>query len=167
MSDFSRGERRESFASAAYLRAKSVWRGKIQRRKKQQGSDGETSSRPFSSGRDPRALGSVLDTIVRDMGWSEDLEQARIIEEWPEFVGSGTAEHTKVMGIRDGVLEIQCDSTTWATELRRLRSEMLTRLLEEYPDADIKDMRFRAPGAPSWRHGPRVVQGRGPRDTYG
>ncbi|KAM9862080.1 hypothetical protein ACI1US_02008 [Leucobacter sp. BZR 635] len=109
----------------------------------------------------------MLDSIVADMGWSSELEQAKIIEDWPVFVGEATAEHTTVIGIRDGVLEIQCDSTTWATELRRLRAEMLTRLLTEYPDAEIRDLRFRAPGAPSWRHGPRVVRGRGPRDTYG
>ena len=160
-------ESAESFVSASYLRAKSVWRGKIQRRRKRRGSEGDGLSRPFGGGRDPRALGSVLDSIVQDMGWSEDLEQARIIEEWPAFVGEATAEHTRVIGIRDGVLEVQCDSTTWATELRRLRAEMLTRLLGSYPDAEIRDMRFLAPGAPSWRHGPRVVPGRGPRDTYG
>lgn len=157
---------RESFAAASYLRAKSVWRGKIQRRKlRRAGDDG--LSKPFGGGRDPRELGVILANVVSDMGWSSELEQARIVDDWPTFVGTATAEHTTVMGIRDGVLEIQCDSTTWATELRRLRAEMLTRLLKEYPDADIRDLRFRAPGAPSWRHGPRVVPGRGPRDTYG
>ncbi len=156
----------DSFPTSAYLRAKSVWRGRIQRRKRRR--DGEDGlSKPFSNGRDPKALGFVLESVVVDMGWSSELEQARIIEEWPAFVGEATAEHTQIIGIRDGVLEIQCDSTTWATELRRLRAEMLTRLLSEYPDSEIRDMRFRAPGAPSWRHGPRVVPGRGPRDTYG
>lgn len=157
----------DSFATAAYLRAKTVWRGKIQRRKRRRDDEAGGLSKPFGGGRDPRALGTVLDSIVADMGWSSELEQAKIIEDWPVFVGEATAEHTTVIGIRDGVLEIQCDSTTWATELRRLRAEMLTRLLTEYPDAEIRDLRFRAPGAPSWRHGPRVVRGRGPRDTYG
>lgn len=161
------GSTSESYASAAYLRAKSVWRGRIERRRQRRtGDDGGLSS-PFGTGRDPRPLGTLLDSVVRDMGWTENLEQARIIEEWAEFVGSATAEHTQVVGIRDGVLEIQCDSTTWATELRRLRAEMITRLLAEYPDSDIREMRFRGPGAPTWRHGPRVVPGRGPRDTYG
>nr|WP_244301315.1 DUF721 domain-containing protein [Leucobacter insecticola] len=96
------------------------------------------------------------------MGWSVELDQARIIEEWPEFAGAATAEHTTVAGISHGVLQIQCDSTTWATELRRLRAEMLTRLLREYPDAEIRDLRFIAPGAPSWRHGPRTVRGEDP-----
>lgn len=157
----------EGFASEAYLRAKSVWRGKIHRRKSRPESSGGGASAAFGSGRDPRGLSSILETVVQDMGWSEELDQARIIEDWPVFVGEATAEHTTVIGISNGVLEVQCDSTTWATELRRLRAEMLTRLLREYPDAEITDMRFLAPGAPSWRHGPRVVPGRGPRDTYG
>ena len=158
---------RESYVAAAYLRAKSVWRGRVDRRRLRRGSESEGLSSPFGKGRDPRVLGALLDTVVRDMGWSENLDQARIIEEWADFVGAATAEHTRVIGISDGVLEIQCDSTTWATELRRLRSEMLTRLLAEYPSSDIREMRFRGPGAPSWRHGPRTVPGRGPRDTYG
>lgn len=157
----------ESFVSAAYLRAKSVWRGKIQRRKRNPGEVDGTVSQPFARGRDPRQLSNLLDTIVQDMGWSEDLDQARILEDWARFVGEGTAAHTRVIGISDGVLQVQCDSTTWATELRRLRAEMLTRITHEYPDAEIRDLRFLAPGAPSWRHGPRVVKGRGPRDTYG
>lgn len=157
----------ESFPAAEYLRAKGVWRGKTQRRKMRSSEEGTGATSPFGKGRDPNSLGMVLHTVVRDMGWAEDLEQARIIEEWPQFVGLATAEHTRVIGISRGVLEVQCDSTTWATELRRLRAEMLTRLLSEYPSSDIRDLRFLAPGAPSWRHGSRVVRGRGPRDTYG
>ncbi|WP_233615429.1 DUF721 domain-containing protein [Leucobacter chromiisoli] len=112
-------------------------------------------------------LGSILESTAADMGWTRELDQARLVTEWDEFVGSPTAEHTTVVGFKDGILQIQCDSTAWATELRRLRAEMLTRVLEEYPDTGIRDLRFLAPGAPSWRHGPRSVQGRGPRDTYG
>lgn len=154
------------FASEAYLRAKSVWKGKPIRRRRRVGADGP-GGEAFGVGRDPRALADVLATMAGEMGWSSELEQARIVEEWPDFAGEATAEHTTVIGISHGVLQIQCDSTTWATELRRLRAEMLTRLLREYPDAEIRDVRFLAPGAPSWRHGPRTVPGRGPRDTYG
>ncbi len=148
----------ESFPAAAYLRAKGVWRGKTQRRKKGLVGSGPGETLPFGKGRDPNSLGMVIHSVVQEMGWAEDVEQARILEEWPDFVGAATAEHTRVVGISNGVLEIQCDSTTWATELRRLRAEMLTRLLSEYPDAQIRDMRFLAPGAPSWRHGARVVR---------
>lgn len=155
------------FTSASYLRAKSVWRGKPVRRRRVGSAVTEGEGTPFGFGRDPRSLGDLLSVVTTDMGWSSELDQARLITEWPEFAGELTAEHTTVVGISHGVLQVQCDSTTWATELRRLRAEMLTRLLREYPDAEIRDLRFLAPGAPSWRHGPRSVPGRGPRDTYG
>lgn len=155
-----------SFATASYLRAKSAWRGvPAHIRKKREGK--EPGGRPFGRGRDPRALGDVLTVIAGDMGWSADLERAKLIEEWAVFAGESTAEHTTIVGIANNVLHVQCDSTTWATELRRLRGEILTRMLQEYPDIDVSDIRFLAPGAPTWRHGPRTVQGRGPRDTYG
>jgi predicted nucleic acid-binding Zn ribbon protein len=161
-------EARESeFLISSYLRAKSVWKGLPARRRKGKRAEGTLEGRPFGAGRDPKTLVDVLATIALDMGWSVELDQARVIEEWPDFAGASTAEHTTVIGISNGVLQVQCDSTTWATELRRLRGEMLTRLLREYPDAEIRDLRFMAPGAPSWRHGPRTVRGRGPRDTYG
>lgn len=154
------------FASAAYLRAKSIWRGRPQRFRRN-GKDEPGLTKPFGKGRDPRAIGDVLTFVADDMGWSAELEQARALAEWPELAGEITAEHTTVIGVTKGVLQVQCDSTTWATELRRLRGEILTRLLREYPDCGIRDIRFLAPGAPSWRHGPRTVAGRGPRDTYG
>lgn len=155
------------FTSNAYLRAKSVWRGVPQRRRSKRNDAEAPGGSPFGFGRDPRALSDVLVNVTKDMGWSVELEQARIIGEWAEFAGGATAEHTSVIGISHGVLQVQCDSTTWATELRRLRGELLTRLLRDYPDSEIRDLRFLAPGAPSWRHGMRSVPGRGPRDTYG
>lgn len=154
------------FASAVYLRAKSIWRGRSQRTKHSVGEQ-EGLTKPFGSGRDPRSLSDVIVHMTNDMGWNAEIEQARVIEDWAELAGENTAEHTTVVGVNKGVLQVQCDSTTWATELRRLRAEILTRMLREYPEAGIRDIRFLAPGAPSWRHGSRSVPGRGPRDTYG
>ncbi len=157
------------FAVEAYLRAKAIWRGLPPRRLRARGGaeGGGEQSIPFGSGREPRLLGELLAISARDMGWSSELAQARLIAEWPRFVGESTAPHTRILGLGDGVLAVQCDSTAWATELRRLRAEILTRILDEYPDSGIRELRFLAPGAPSWRHGPRTVPGRGPRDTYG
>lgn len=122
---------------------------------------------PFGKGRDPRALGELLSLAARDMGWTEELDQARLIADWHRFVGETMAGHTTVVEIRSGTLVVQCDSTTWATELRRLRGEILSRILDEYPGVGLRELKFLAPGAPSWRHGLRRVEGRGPRDTYG
>lgn len=153
------------FASASYLETKALWKGMPVRRR---GAAREKKAgSPFTSGRDPKTLDMVLSRATEDMGWTADLAQAKVISDWPELVGETTAPHTNVVELRDGVLIVQCDSTAWATELRRMRAVVLTRIIESYPEAGIEDLRFLAPGAPSWRHGSRVIQGRGPRDTYG
>jgi predicted nucleic acid-binding Zn ribbon protein len=48
-----------------------------------------------------------------------------------------------------------------------MRSRVLTVVLERYPAAGIRSLRFEGPDAPSWKRGPRSIPGRGPRDTYG
>lgn len=155
------------FAANTYMRAKALWKGVPQRRRARVRIDGQERSLPFSRGRDPKPLGELLNIASRDMGWTAELDQARLVAEWHRFVGEATAKHTEVVELRDETLVVQCDSTTWATELRRLRGEILTRILEEYPEVGLRELKFLAPGAPSWRHGARTVPGRGPRDTYG
>jgi len=155
------------FAADAYLRAKALWKGLPVRRRVKVRDEGGEQSLPFGKGREPRALGELLSVAARDMGWTTELDQARLVAEWHRFVGDTMAKHTEVIELRDGILTVQCNSTTWATELRRLRVEILSRILDEYPDVGLRDLRFLAPGAPSWRHGSRTVPGRGPRDTYG
>lgn len=155
------------FTTESYLHAKSVWKGVPIRRRARAVTDSDGDSVPFGKGREPRPLESILQFTARQMGWTEELAQAQIITDWARFVGDRLAGHTEIIGIQNGILQVQCDSTSWATELRRLRGEILTRMMEEYPEASIGDIRFLAPGAPTWRHGPRSVRGRGPRDTYG
>jgi len=155
------------FASNAYQRMKALWKGLPSRRRTRVVHGDQERSVPFGKGREPKALGELLSIAARDMGWTAELDQARLIAEWHRFVGESMAAHTEVTELRDGVLIVQCDSTSWATELRRLRGEILTRILDEYPEVGLRELRFLAPGAPSWRHGPRTIPGRGPRDTYG
>lgn len=157
----------DGFSSNAYLNAKALWKGLPIRRNAARRRNKTQGGSPFSRGRDPKTLGSILAVATEDMGWTVELEQAKVITDWPELVGEVTAPHTRVVELRDGVLIVQCDSTVWATELRRMRADVLTRIVDHYPDAGIEDLRFLAPGAPSWRHGSRVSPGRGPRDTYG
>lgn len=161
------GEKDESFASESYLQAKALWKGLPLRRRGLRKKQGDGVGSPFAGGRDPRSLSAVLAVATEDMGWTSELAAARVITDWAELVGETIAPHTRVLELRDGVLVVQCDSTVWATELRRMRADVLTRIVELYSEAGIEDLRFLAPGAPSWRHGSRVVKGRGPRDTYG
>ena len=122
---------------------------------------------PFTPGRDPRGLGAVLDNLTVDLGWSATLAKSELLVSWAEVVGSDIAARTNPVAIEEKTLTVSCESTAWATQLRLMSSDILTKILQRFPDADVTSIRFQGPNAPSWKRGPRSIPGRGPRDTYG
>ncbi|MGH1526801.1 DUF721 domain-containing protein [Leifsonia sp. L25] len=158
----------QSEASAVYLRLKSLFTGTPARGKRAgRREQGESLSRPFGAGRDPHGVGDVVDALAAQLGWTSALAQSDLLEGWRELAGEETAKHAVPDQITDGVLVVRCESTAWATQLRMMRSELLARIAERFPSADIQSIRFQGPDAPSWKRGPRSIPGRGPRDTYG
>jgi predicted nucleic acid-binding Zn ribbon protein len=101
------------------------------------------------------------------MGWDSPLARAELLAGWSEIVGDETAAHASPIGIEEGVLTVRCDSTAWATQLRRMNATITTKIVTTFGAAGIESVRFLGPDAPSWKRGPRAIPGRGPRDTYG
>lgn len=149
-------------ASQAYL----SWKGSPSRRyRKKQASSGSAA---FEKGnkRDPIKITSVIDDLSKSWGWKSELEVAAIISNWQNIVGDNVAQRTKISAVSNGIITVECTSTSWATELRRIRAEIITKIMTKYPDSEIRDMKFIVTGVPSWNHGFRSVKGKGPRDTY-
>ncbi|GAB2528807.1 DUF721 domain-containing protein [Paramicrobacterium agarici] len=159
---------RETESTRVYLRFKEIFGGRRRGagRRKRGGDDGP-SSIPFGSGRDPKGIGDVMNTLTDRLGWDSTLSQAELINRWAEVAGESTAAHSEPVGIEGGVLTVKCDSTAWATQLRLMRVEIMNRIATSFPDAGIDSIRFQGPNVPSFKRGPRSVQGRGVRDTYG
>lgn len=125
------------------------------------------ASVPFGLGRDPRGLGEVMDALTAKLGWTSPLARSELIASWGSIVGDELAVHADPIGIEEGTLTVRCDSTAWATQLRLIRVDIVTRIAESFPEAGVESVRFLGPDTPSWKRGPRSIQGRGPRDTYG
>lgn len=125
------------------------------------------ASQPFEPGRDPQPIAAGMAQLTRQYGWDSPLARADLLLSWPWLVGEDTARRTRPVGIEEGVLVVRCDSTAWATQLRRMQPELVSRIRGEFEVSGIEAVRVLGPDAPSWKHGPRSVPGRGPRDTYG
>ncbi|RZT83232.1 uncharacterized protein DUF721 [Pseudonocardia sediminis] len=117
--------------------------------------------------RDPQPFGRIVSRVSMDRGWSPRLTDATVIGRWPQLVGPDISDHCTPISLRDGELTLQAESTAWATQLRTLQRQLLTRLAAAVGPDVVRRIRVVAPSGPSWRHGPRHVRGRGPRDTYG
>lgn len=164
-----------SEATRAWLHFKEVFGGKRTSARGRRGNTGSdpgaaptaAEQLPFGPARDPRPLGQVLTGLFAEFAWERDLANARVLAAWPQLVGPTVAAHTHALFVDNGTLVVQCDATAWATQLRLMRADLLERILAEHPESELLDIDARNPGAPSWKHGPRSVPGRGPRDTYG
>jgi predicted nucleic acid-binding Zn ribbon protein len=117
--------------------------------------------------RDPVAAGDVLASVLAARGWQPTLAVHSVTARWPEMVGPAIAAHTRVEAFEQGRLQVRCDSTAWATQLRLLVPELLARITAEAGTDLVRTITVLGPVAPSWVHGQRRVKGRGPRDTYG
>ena len=117
--------------------------------------------------RDPQPFGRLAARVSLDRGWSPRLTDATVLGRWPQLVGAEIADHCTPLSLRDGELVLQAESTAWASQLRTLQRQLLTRLAAAVGRDVVKRIRVVGPSGPSWRHGPRTVRGRGPRDTYG
>jgi predicted nucleic acid-binding Zn ribbon protein len=119
-------------------------------------------------GRDPAPLGSAVDKLVAESGWSTDVAVHAVFGRWPSIVGAEVASHCTPETFADGKLRVRTDSTAWATQLRLLAPTVVRRLNEELGHGTVLRVEVAGPDGPSWRRGRRSIRdARGPRDTYG
>lgn len=119
------------------------------------------------TGRDPQGVGKVFNRFVSERGWNSPVAVGSVISRWEELVGADVSAHCKPESFSDTTVQVRCDSTAWATQLRLLRSSLISRFDAELGPGVVTKIEVIGPAAPNWRKGLRTVKGRGPRDTYG
>jgi len=112
-------------------------------------------------------FGAAVRRLVAERGWEQTSTAAGILANWPDVVGPEIADHCQPVSLVDGHLVLVAQSSAWATQLRLMRTTVLARITEHAGAGVVRTLEVRGPAQPDWRRGPRRVQGRGPRDTYG
>jgi predicted nucleic acid-binding Zn ribbon protein len=124
-------------------------------------------SGPGPDPRDPQPFGAMLEKLMKARGWEKPKAEATVFGAWEKVVGADIAKHSRPIKLDDGVLTVEAESTAWATQLRLLAAKLLKSIAAEVGHNVVTKLNIHGPAAPSWSKGPRRVQGRGPRDTYG
>lgn len=128
---------------------------------------GQATRKPGASGRDMQPLSDALSEVVTQRGWAKQISLHTLLNNWASLVGDAIADHSTPESYADKVLGVRAESTAWATSLRLMAHQLVAKLNAELGDGTVVRIVVRGPSAPSWKHGRRSVQGRGPRDTYG
>jgi len=95
--------------------------------------------------------------------FSQRAAERAIARAWREVVGEEVARHTRLAGLRGGVLTIEVDGAVWLYELSGFHKEsILTEVQKRVRTPYIRDIRFKQHGERSTR---RQTGGRGQRDV--
>ncbi len=95
--------------------------------------------------RGPEALGEILSRLFAARGWGRRQGQLHLEKAWAEAVGAEHAGHTRVNGLRRGVLEVVVDNAVLLQELAHFhKRKLLEQLRRRLPGTPLTDLRFRA-----------------------
>lgn len=134
------------------------------------GLDGRAiNNRSEKSYRSPKEFHQLVRSTIGRFGWAEDFAIGSVMNNWSEIVGPTLGECTWPVEFHKTKRElvVQCDATSWATQLRFMKPNILEAIARLAGEEIVKDLDIRAPDLAPKQKGRYRVQGRGPREDYG
>jgi predicted nucleic acid-binding Zn ribbon protein len=96
-------------------------------------------SRPVSS---PRAVGEIIERLLRRRGLSAKVEAASVVPEWPSLVGPRIAAVTRPQRVSNEVLFVAVTSSAWMMELNMMKGELMRRINAGKKEGRIRQVIF-------------------------
>jgi predicted nucleic acid-binding Zn ribbon protein len=91
---------------------------------------------PLDTGREPRRVGDAIDRVLPGGRTFRVL-----VEQWSELVGDNLGARTRPSALHATTLVIAVDDPAWATQLKYLESDLLTRIGEAVGAASVTEIR--------------------------
>ena len=93
----------------------------------------------------PEGIGDILGRLFTARGWGRRQGRLQLEQAWAEAAGPTHAAHTRVNGLRRGVLEVVVDNAVLLQELAHYhKRRLLEALRKRLPNTPLSDLRFRA-----------------------
>ena len=109
-------------------------------------------STPPPGEREPRKLSQLLDRTARRLGGPSSATASTLFARWEEVVGPDIAGHARPVSLHDGVLVLAVDHPAWASELRYMTAELLTRIAAATTSvgdrSEVSEIQVRVVGQP-------------------
>jgi predicted nucleic acid-binding Zn ribbon protein len=95
--------------------------------------------------RGPELLKEVLGRLFAARGWGRRQERLHIEQAWAEAVGRELEPHTRVLGLRRGILEVEVNNAVLLQELAHFhKRRLLQQLRGRLTPTPVNDLRLRA-----------------------
>jgi predicted nucleic acid-binding Zn ribbon protein len=93
----------------------------------------------------PESLAEILSRLFTAKGWGRRQARMHLEKAWADAAGPNFAAATRVLALKQGILEIEVASAVLQQELAGFyKRQLLTKLRAALTDEKINDLRFRA-----------------------
>lgn len=92
---------------------------------------------------DPKPVGASLDRVAASLGVTRASTLSAVFASWPELVGESVAQHARPRSLKAGTLVVAVDEPAWATQLRWLEADLVTRLNEALGAGQVERIEVR------------------------
>jgi Dna[CI] antecedent, DciA len=92
----------------------------------------------------PEPIKEILARVFSLRGWGRRQARLHLERAWSEAVGPEFDSHTRVLGLKRGLFEVEVDSAVLVQELMHYhKKRLLDALRGKLPGQAIKELRFR------------------------
>jgi predicted nucleic acid-binding Zn ribbon protein len=88
-----------------------------------------------------------LDRVTAPLGAPRARLLTALFSKWEQLVGPDIAAHARPRSLRQGTLLVIADQPAWATQLRFMASDLLSRIQTEADAPEITEIRISVAGA--------------------
>ncbi len=76
----------------------------------------------------------VIETFLRQEGWTDKLHESKIFDAWVSIVGMPVAAQSVPVSLSNGVLKVEVAHSLYATELSAMKTQILLELEKKLED---------------------------------
>jgi predicted nucleic acid-binding Zn ribbon protein len=94
-------------------------------------------------------MSELLDRTTRRLGGPSSGTTSTVFAGWEQIVGADIAGHARPLSLHSGVLVLAVDHPAWATQLRYMTADLLTRIGEATKGSEVTDIHIKVVGQPA------------------
>jgi len=103
-------------------------------------------SRPYDT-TEPDALGAVISKLFAIRGYGRVQADRQLHLAWKQIAGEEVARQTRVLGLKNSILQIGVSNGALLNELASFqKQELLQKFKEEFPQLRIRNFKFKLRG---------------------
>jgi predicted nucleic acid-binding Zn ribbon protein len=101
-----------------------------------------TAKRSQVKKRGPEKIGTIVDSVLSEKGYSSICKEYDVVAKWNEIAGPRLANVTECSRLENSVLYVKVASAPWRQEISYLKRQLLDKITEVTGCKTIRDIVF-------------------------